>query len=216
MNTTNILAGTPVYCRDGRLGTLVSIGGDNTAPALIVRTDDGGQVVAIPAKSVADTSGGQVRLRDDCATVMRLAQPVAADALNTEMSADTVRIPLIEERLVSSTQWREAGTLEIARRVRSEVQELDVPLRYEEASVERVAVNRVLADGEELAPRQDGDTLIVPVVQEELVVTKRRVLVEELRITRQIQTRTQHVAEEVRREEVELTHPGLDSHTAAN
>ena len=52
----------------------------------------------------------------------------------------------------------------------------------ETVEVDRVAVGRYV-DGPE-APRQEGDTLVVPVFEEVLVVEKRLVLKEEIRITR--------------------------------
>jgi len=117
----------------------------------------------------------------------------------------------VEETLLPVTHWQEAGVLEVRKTVRTETQELDVPVRYEEAQLERVPVNRVLAEGEAAAPRQEGDTWIVPVVREEVVFVKRRVLVEEVRVTKQVRTTTQHIAEPVRREEVEIAHPGLEA-----
>ena len=52
----------------------------------------------------------------------------------------------------------------------------------EEVEVERVPVNR-LVEGP-VAVRQEGDTTIVPLVEEILVVEKRLMLKEELRITK--------------------------------
>jgi len=129
-------------------------------------------------------------------------------------TGDVLRVPVVEERLIPQTSWTEAGEVQVTKQVRTSVEELDVPVHYEEAIVERVPVNRVLADNETPAPRQEGDVLIVPVVHEHLVVVKQRVLAEEIRISKRVQTRTQHVAEEVSREEVNLTHPGLNAHSA--
>lgn len=132
----------------------------------------------------------------------------------TEIEAgQTLTVPVVEETLVPVKTWQEAGVLEVRKTVQTITQELDVPVRYEEATLERVPVNRVLAEGEAVAARQEGDTLIVPVIHEEVVVTKRRVLVEELRITKQVRTITRHFAEPVQREEVEISHQGLDAQT---
>ena len=85
---------------------------------------------------------------------------------------------------------------------------VDLPLTREEVSVERVAVNRVV-DGP-VETRREGDTWIVPVLEEVLVVEKRLMLREEVRIT----TRRTEVAEPqtvtLRREEavVERARPG--------
>ena len=51
-----------------------------------------------------------------------------------------------------------------------------------ELTIERIAVDRAVTHAPE--PRQDGDTLVVSLVEERLVVEKRLFVVEELRITR--------------------------------
>jgi len=59
---------------------------------------------------------------------------------------------------------------------------IDEPLFGEDVTVERVQVNRLV----DAAPqsRQDGDTTIIPVVEEVITVQKRLLLREEVRITR--------------------------------
>ena len=56
--------------------------------------------------------------------------------------------------------------------------------------VERVPVDRLVTEAPQ--PRQDGNTLIVSVVEERLVVEKRLFVVEEVRITRT--STTEHIA----------------------
>jgi len=60
-----------------------------------------------------------------------------------------------------------------------------VELAHEELQIQRIPVGRALADGEAAPLRQEGNTLIIPVVEEEVVVLKRRVVREELHITKQ-------------------------------
>ena len=71
-------------------------------------------------------------------------------------------------------------------RVRKTVQErqavVDEPLAKDEVRVERVKVDRTVEAPVEV--RYEGDTMIVPVLEEVLVVQKRLVLKEEIRITR--------------------------------
>ena len=59
---------------------------------------------------------------------------------------------------------------------------LDEPLFAEEVVVERVPVNRIV-DGP-VQTRQEGDTTVIPVIEEVLTVHKRILLREEVRITR--------------------------------
>ncbi len=66
--------------------------------------------------------------------------------------------------------------------------------------VERVAINRVVDTAP--AVRQEGDTLIIPVLREETVVTTRLVLVEELHVRKQILVAHQPQEITLRREQV--------------
>lgn len=92
-------------------------------------------------------------------------------------------IPVLEERLAVGTRRREieAG-VRIRKTVQAREERVDEPLRLEEVEVERVAVDRRI--DAPVAQRYEGDTLIVPVMEEVLFVEKRLVLKEEIRITR--------------------------------
>ncbi|MDQ2787821.1 MAG: YsnF/AvaK domain-containing protein [Chloroflexota bacterium] len=115
------------------------------------------------------------------------------------MNRDRVTVPIIEEEITTETVWRESGSVMI--RLRSE----DLPRTFteqterEELVVEQVDIGRVLADGEVLEPRQEGDRHIIPIVVEEAVVVKRRVLAHELHVTKRIVAATQTVETTVRR-----------------
>lgn len=115
-----------------------------------------------------------------------------------------VMIPLVEEQLTARKTTRKAGELVVTREVTEQVQTVPVDLNYEEVQVERVAVNRPLPKGRRPVPRQEGDTLVVPIVEEEIVVTKRLVVREELRITKRRLVRHEEVSDTVRREELHV------------
>ena len=98
------------------------------------------------------------------------------------MTTAEERIPLVEERLHVSTRAVETGRV----RVRTVV---DEQTEYARADLFRdaVRVDRVPIDREVTAVpivREEGDTLIFPVVEEVLVIEKRLVLKEEVRVTR--------------------------------
>jgi stress response protein YsnF len=84
--------------------------------------------------------------------------------------------------------------------VHEETAHVDEAVREERVSVERVPVHR-LAEGTP-GVRHEGDVMIVPVLEERLVVEKRLFIVEELRITRQASTRSEPQELKLRREEV--------------
>jgi uncharacterized protein (TIGR02271 family) len=61
---------------------------------------------------------------------------------------------------------------------------VDEALLREDLEVTRVPVGRMVADGEQPGPHYEGDTLVVPVLEEVLVVERRVRIREEVRITR--------------------------------
>ena len=125
-----------------------------------------------------------------------------------ERPDDVAVVQLHEEELGVKKQWTEAGEVLIRKRVERRTDTIPVELGYEEVSVERVPANRILAEGERPEPRQEGDTLIVPVVEEEIVVTKRLVVREELHVTKKRLTRQRDVKDEVRSEHLDIETTG--------
>ena len=95
---------------------------------------------------------------------------------------DTVRIPITEEQLQVSRQTVETGRVRLAKTVHETDETVTVPLLHETYTVERIALNQYV--DEPPATRQEGETTIYPVVNEVLVVQKRLVLIEEIRVTR--------------------------------
>ncbi|MGI8649325.1 MAG: DUF2382 domain-containing protein [Rubrobacter sp.] len=112
---------------------------------------------------------------------------------------DELRVSRSEEELQAGTREREAGKMKVRKRVRTERQRIEVPTRHEEVSVERVPVN------EEVSEAEIGDDEVsVPVVEEEVVVGKRAVKKEEIRLKKDVVEGTEVVEEDVRKEEVDI------------
>jgi uncharacterized protein (TIGR02271 family) len=91
-------------------------------------------------------------------------------------------ITLADERVRVEKREVERGRVVVRKRVETREEFAEAILRHEELSVERVPLG-VAVD----APppvREEGDVLIVPVLEEQLVVQTRLILKEELRITR--------------------------------
>jgi stress response protein YsnF len=104
------------------------------------------------------------------------------------MSDETPRteeliIPLAEESVSISKREVETGQVRVALSTDIETIIARETLRGCKIEIERVPVNRALPGGE-LAPqsRQEGDTLVIPVVEERAVVVKRLVVTEEVRL----------------------------------
>lgn len=115
----------------------------------------------------------------------------------------TTLIPVIEEQLVIEKRVVESGKVRISKQIREVEETVDVPLLREEVSVERVPVNRVVE--ERLPTRYDGDTLIIPVIEEQVFVQKRLVLVEELHVRKQTIETHQPQTVTLLKEEVAVT-----------
>lgn len=93
-------------------------------------------------------------------------------------------IPLVEETLLVGKRQVETGRVRVSVSTDIEEQIVRETLRSEKTEIERVPVGRELADGEP-APtlRQEPDgTVVVPVLEEVLVVERRLVLKEEIRM----------------------------------
>jgi uncharacterized protein (TIGR02271 family) len=112
---------------------------------------------------------------------------------------DELRVQRTEEELAAGTREREAGQLKVRKRVRTDREQIEVPTRHEEVSVERVPV-----EGEASEAEIGEDEVRVPVTEEEVVVEKRPVAKEEVRIRKDVVEDTETVEEDVRREEVEV------------
>lgn len=93
-------------------------------------------------------------------------------------------LPLLEEALRVGKRRVETGRVRVSVATDTEERLVRETLRTERAEVERVAVGRELADGEGApAIRQEEDgTVVVPVLEEVLVVERRLVLREEIRL----------------------------------
>jgi uncharacterized protein (TIGR02271 family) len=110
-----------------------------------------------------------------------------------------LRVQRTEEELAAGTREREAGQLKVRKRVRTDREQIEVPTRHEEVSVERVPV-----EGEASEAEIGEEEVVVPVTEEEVVVGKRPVVKEEVRVRKDVVEGTETVEEDVRREEIEV------------
>lgn len=91
-------------------------------------------------------------------------------------------IPLAHEELEIGKRKVETGRVRISKLVREHEENVEERLLHEEVDVQRVPVDRVLDAPVE--PRYEGEVLVIPVVEERVVVQKSLVLVEELHVRR--------------------------------
>jgi uncharacterized protein (TIGR02271 family) len=132
----------------------------------------------------------------------RVGAETEGASTNTSSGVDDeeeIRVQRSEEELVAGTREREAGAMRVRKRVRTDREQIEVPTRREEVSVERVPVS-----GEASEAEIGEDEVVVPVTEEEVVVGKRAVAKEEVRGRKDVVEDTEVVEEDVRREEIDI------------
>ena len=116
-----------------------------------------------------------------------------------ELEHDREVIPLVEERAVVLKRKKLTGGVRVRTVVHEDEEVVDEPLTTEEIEVERVPLDRWVKAP--IPVRQEGETTIITLLEEVVVVEKRLRATEEVRITKRRTTRqtSQHVT--LRREE---------------
>ena len=124
----------------------------------------------------------------------------SGDHSTTQAEAGVVRVPVLEEVAHIEIKKIETGKVRAIKHVHEENVLLSSTVSDEELIVERIPVNEYV----DVAPqaRHEGDTMIIPVVKEEVIVQTRLMLVEEVRITRRREERTVQTPVTLRTEEV--------------
>jgi len=171
---------------------------------LLVRYDDG--IYHLPlsvAELVANHHTHEQISTHHEGTRRSASHEVLGKALDEQdMDDQSVVIPVVEEHLTVHTETRESGIVEIQKRVRERTETVDVPLHSEEVAIERVPVNRYV--DEPVQVRHEGETMIIPLLEEVLVVEKRLLLREEVHVTRKKSVVNTPQEVHLRSEEVEI------------
>jgi len=126
-----------------------------------------------------------------------------SDVGGYERGAEETRIPLREEELEARKRERE-GEVRIHKDVYTETQHIDVPVQKEEVVVERVPVEERRSTEAAGAGAFREEEIRIPVKEEEVEVTKRPVVKEEVRARKETTTEHRDVSGEVRKEEVSV------------
>ncbi len=98
-------------------------------------------------------------------------------------------VPVVDEELDVERRTTETGAVQVRKHVEQRVKTVEAPVIHEAVDVRRVPINREIAEMPRV--RETGEEIVIPVVEEELVVTKRLILKEEVHvIRRRAKTRT--------------------------
>jgi uncharacterized protein (TIGR02271 family) len=119
---------------------------------------------------------------------------------------EVAAIPLVEERLEVGKRQVESGRVKVRVAVDSHEAIVPAELRHDEVEIRRVPRN--VAVTELPAVRLEGDTTVIPVLEEQLVVEKRLVLVEEIHVLRRARTKVEEIPVVLRSERAEIEREG--------
>ena len=116
------------------------------------------------------------------------------------MSEDVDRISVIEEKLSIEKRLVFDGRVEVRSHTDNVKKQLKASISRERVDVQRVPFDVVV----DVAPqvRVEGDLMIVPVLEERLVVVKRLFLVEEIHIRKTTSSETERVDAVLRKQRV--------------
>jgi len=103
-----------------------------------------------------------------------------ADTSDANNASDELRVTAVQEQLQVDVDRIETGSVRVRKVIQEETKPVSVTLREEHVEVRRVQVNRPV--DERYAPRQEGDTLIIPVFEYVPVVKMQLVLKEEVHV----------------------------------
>lgn len=177
----------------GRQASIVSIERSGAEPLAAVRVGDGPRML-VPLSLFAPQADGSYRL------------PFALDARPGEDGGAHMTFPVMREEIRVGTRVVDSGSGVRLHKTVSEYEQLiDEPLLHDELEVEHVPVGAIVMTDEAPRMRYEGDTLVVPILEEVLVVQKKLKLKEEVRITRHkrevrlpqtVSLRSEHIAVE--------------------
>ncbi len=119
---------------------------------------------------------------------------------------ETRRMRLREEQLNVNKERVQSGEVDIRKDVISEDRTINVPVTHEEAFIERRPVTD--ASITDNTPIGEGETIRVPLSEEQVNVSKSTVVTGEVEIGKRAVTENQRVSDTVRREEARLERTG--------
>lgn len=223
--------GMVVMGPEGRLGTVEEVIYENAGDMarVMVRRENGDNVLLQPGsyQVVGGTlhlgSGGAGQAQQQFGTLAQ--QSGGEDMYRTQQlgpigSVETLDvapgegmvIPVIREEARVTRRTVERGGVRVHKRVEEREELIEQPAYREEVTVERVTLGQPI--DQEVGSRQEGDTLIIPVMEEMLVVEKRLVLKEEVRITKRRIDETEQARIVLRQEYVDIEELGGEAPVA--
>lgn len=187
-------ARTPLYDRVNTTALTFDRAAFESGTALIPVYLGAAEPLYVP-RSLITAGGDAFHLDLDLSAIDR-------STFSSEVSDGRLVIPVIVETAQVTKRRVVRGRVRLHKTVQMETVTVDEPGYVERVEVRRVEVNQPV----ESAPgiRYEGDTMIIPVVQEVIVVEKRLIVREEIYVTKQQVATRQPTQIDLRRESVSV------------
>lgn len=228
-NFVSIIPGSRVRCQDGFIGTVERLDerrarGGSDPDRMVVRSEDGHWRYSIPLMLVTNVTQGafhslvQVSIRpaELAHYILEEVAPTQPDFGNaatvpTDTAVPTANghaadeetvlsMPVAHEELIIHKQPIVRGKVRVRKRVEKQEQRVVLSVYHEEAIVEHISPEEY--DG---LPPANPNEVIVPVIEERLVVQKQSVIREYIRVRKQLVRTEKEVRGKMRREVVEIS-----------
>lgn len=181
-----------VVREDGQVGTVLQqVTAEDGQTRWLVAFGDGSRLAVPPDLLVARADGAYGLALD------------AGSYTGAVVEDEQIVIPVVAEELTVERALVERRKVRVHKRVETREELVDEPTMREEVSVERLPVNQIIS-GEAPAARYEEGTLVIPILEEIIVVEKRLLLREEVRISKQRRAISNPQRIVLRREVVEL------------
>jgi uncharacterized protein (TIGR02271 family) len=203
-------AGAPVIGQNGLSGVLVDPLPSRRTPDDTVRINlSSGRVIEVPADMLVPGSDGTYWIPmgpEDVKSANLQSGSVPRTSRSPEAAHRTEEnvVPVVAEELVIDKKRVQTGAIRVNRRIIEHDETIELPLVKEHLDVRRVVIDREV-DGP-LPIRREGDTTIIPIVEEVLVVEKRYRLKEEIFVSRTVREEVHREQVTVRRQEAQIEH----------
>ena len=121
---------------------------------------------------------------------------------------EDIVVPINAETATVSRRRNVTGRVTVATTTRTRDELIDELLRNEHAEIERVVLRQFV--DEDPGIRQEGDVLVIPILEEVVVVERRLVLKEEVRVRRVITTEHHRETITLREQDAVITRHSVD------
>jgi len=185
------------------MGTGAAAGTTHETTESSVASTSIGDRVPDPAGGDAVAQNEGTMRADDDVTGTGIGAGTAGRTAGTAGEEETLE--LHEERLKVDKENVQTGEVHVDKHVETERQEVDVPVEREEVEIERRPVAGERREGASFDDTTlDNESIDIPVHEEKVNVSKDNVVDEEVVVKKNKVTDTEHVEEDVRREEVDI------------